>query len=86
MSVDPREELALLLAHLDEEPADAQRLARHPARWMLWEGPPRADTAERLEALGVRSAVFAPGAAAPESGDFLSVMEANAAALESIAR
>jgi zinc transport system substrate-binding protein len=57
-------------------------LADHPARWMLWEGPPRAETIERLRAVGVESVVFDPCGNRPEAGDFIDVMERNAAALE----
>ncbi len=57
-------------------------LREHPAELMLWEDTPRAETAQRLEALGVRSVVFAPGAIARTDGDWLSVMRANAERLE----
>jgi zinc transport system substrate-binding protein len=59
-------------------------LADHPAKWMVWEGEPLADTVQALEAIGVGSVVFDPCAKRPESGDFMSVMDGNAAALESI--
>ncbi len=58
--------------------ADLETLQRgHPARWMIWEGPPLARTVERLEAMGVRSVVFDPAGNRPEAGDFLTVMDAN---------
>ena len=56
-------------------------LWKHPARCMLWEAEPRAETAARLKALGVRSVVFDPCGTVPAKGDFLSVMKSNAAAL-----
>ena len=57
-------------------------LATHPARLMIWEAPPAAETRRRLAALGLAVAVYAPGAQPPESGDWLEVMQANAAGLE----
>ncbi len=52
-------------------------LADHPAQWMLWEARPVAQTAARLETLGVRSVVFHTGAGRPEGQDFLEVMRQN---------
>jgi zinc transport system substrate-binding protein len=49
----------------------------HPARWMLWEAEPLPETAARLRELGVESVVFTPAGNRPESGDYLSVMDAN---------
>lgn len=59
-------------------------LASHPARWMIWEGEPSAATVERLQELGVQSAIYAPCANRPSSGDLLSVMRDNGVALQSI--
>ena len=56
-------------------------LKEHPARWMLWEGEPLAETARTLEALGVKSVVFDPCGNTPGAGDFLTVMDENVAAL-----
>lgn len=61
-------------------------LKDHPAHWMLWEAPPAAETASRLRALGVESLVFDPCANRPETGDFLSVMGANAKRLDAAYR
>lgn len=67
----------------DEAPTDAQWaefqtiLAKHPAQWMIWEGAPTKESAERLKASGVGSLVFAPCGNAPGKGDFLSVMRQN---------
>jgi len=60
-------------------------LAEHPARVLFWEAKPLAKTAARLEALGVGSLVYDPGADVPEEGDFLSGAGANARALEDAA-
>jgi zinc transport system substrate-binding protein len=61
-------------------------LEAHPARWILWEDEPVGETVRRLEALGVRSVVYAPCANTPVRGDFLSVMRDNAARLEAALR
>ena len=52
-------------------------LKNHPARWMIWEGEPEAETVDRLKALGVNSLVFDPCGNGPQKGDFLSVMQKN---------
>jgi zinc transport system substrate-binding protein len=57
-------------------------LAEHPARVLFWEAEPLPQTAARLEALGVKNLVYDPCADTPETGDFFSVMSANAEALE----
>ncbi len=64
------------LEHLLEEDA---------ARWMVWEGEPLPETIASLEEFGVSSVVYDPCGNVPDSGDFLTVMAANAAALETIA-
>jgi len=56
-------------------------LAQHPARVMIWEGEPLPETARELEARGLRSIVFSPAGNRPEAGDFLGVMQGNAARL-----
>jgi zinc transport system substrate-binding protein len=67
--------------------AELERLLKdHPARWMLWEATPLPATAERLRALGVQSIVFDPCSNRPATGDFLSVMDANAKNLEAAYR
>ena len=60
-------------------------LEEHPARVMLWEAEPLAETAERLAGLGVESVVYAPCANRPREGDWLAVMQANLAAFEALA-
>ncbi len=57
-------------------------LATHRARWMIWEGEPTKDNVEKLSSLGLRSIVFDPCGNVPDSGDFMTVMKANVAALE----
>lgn len=57
-------------------------LAKHPAKWMIWEGEPAAESVSKLAALGVQSLVFDPCGNVPEKGDFLNVMKANVEALE----
>lgn len=59
----------------------AAGLEAHPAQWMIWEGEPAVESASRLKEMGVQSLVFAPCMNAPESGDFLSIMRSNVAAL-----
>ena len=59
-------------------------LESHPARVMLWEAEPRPETADRLKALRVSSVMFAPCANVPATGDFMSVMRKNIAALRAI--
>ncbi|MBW2273009.1 MAG: zinc ABC transporter substrate-binding protein [Deltaproteobacteria bacterium] len=60
-------------------------LAQHPARLMLWEAEPLADTRRELEARGLGSVVFSPAGNRLATGDFLEVMQANAARLEQAA-
>ncbi len=52
-------------------------LASHPAKWMIWEGPPLPGTVQKLERLGVKSTVFDPCGNVPKQGDYLSVMRQN---------
>jgi zinc transport system substrate-binding protein len=67
----------------DKAMAELQALlAKHPAKWMVWEGEPAKESVAKLEALGIRSVVFDPCGNRPDEGDFFSVMAANVAALE----
>ncbi len=59
-------------------------LESHPARWMIWEGPPPDETAARLESRGVACLVFYPCGNTPPEGDYLSVMQANIQRLKQI--
>jgi zinc transport system substrate-binding protein len=56
-------------------------LSERPAGWMLWEAEPLASTRARLEARGVAVIAFDVAGNRPTSGDYLSVMRANRAAL-----
>ncbi len=64
----------------DEPPTEAmwaelkQLLAGHPAKWMVWEGKPDAETVTKLKDLGLGSVVFDPCSTVPAEGDFLSMM------------
>lgn len=57
-------------------------LAKHPAKWMIWEGTPAPESVAKLEALGVKSLVFDPCGNMPDEGDLMNVMKANIDALE----
>jgi zinc transport system substrate-binding protein len=67
----------------DEIPTNEQMmelnriLKEHPAKWMIWEGKPMKESAERLKAIGLESLVFDPCGNTPDQGDFLSVMRQN---------
>ena len=67
----------------DQVPNDAmwkeltKILATHPAKWMIWEGPPLPQTVQKLKDLGVESIVFSPCSNVPPKGDYLSVMQQN---------
>ena len=52
-------------------------LEEHPAKWMIWEGEPLDETVQHLQVLGISSVVIDPCGNRPESGDFVSEMEAN---------
>lgn len=58
------------------------KLTGHRARWMIWEGEPAKESVEKLDLIGIRSVVFDPCANVPDSGDFMTVMQANVKALE----
>ena len=73
----------------DEPPTDAmwaelkEILAEKPAKWMIWEGEPLAQTVAKLAELGVDSITFAPCGNVPTDGDFLGTQRKN---IESLAR
>ena len=56
----------------------------HPARWMIWEGEPLPEVAQKLASLGIQSVVFDPCPGKPDQGDFLSIMKTNMAALQTV--
>ncbi len=72
-------------------PDDAQMetlkkiLAEHPAKWMIWEGEPAAESVSKLKAIGLESVVFDPCGNVPEKGSWLDVMKANIAGLKTAA-
>jgi len=76
----------------DQAPTEAmwreleELIATHPAQWMVWEGEPAEATVKRLETMGIGSLVYTPCGSAPQEGDFLSVMRANATALDRLLR
>jgi len=59
-----------------------QLLKTHNARWMIWEGEPDDQSVASLQAMGMNSLVFDPGANVPEQGDFISVMKRNITEIE----
>jgi zinc transport system substrate-binding protein len=59
-------------------------LEEQKAKWMLWEAEPLPETVSRLRELGIESVVFDPCGNRPGEGDYLSVMESNAAGLERV--
>jgi zinc transport system substrate-binding protein len=83
-------DLSVVSLHFEPEQAlteDAWKaldaaLERHPAKLMLWEGPPLQATEEGLRKRGIEVVVFDPVSQIPASGDFLSIMNANAERLE----
>ena len=74
----------------EEVPTEAQMaelkklLSSHPAKWMIWEGEPAKASVEKIKALGLQSTVIDPCGNMPETGDWLSVMQANVASIEAI--
>lgn len=59
----------------------ADRLMRHPAQLMIWEGEPVPDVVAELEAWAVDSVALDPCGNRPEHGDYVSVMRQNVANL-----
>jgi zinc transport system substrate-binding protein len=59
-------------------------LATHPAKWMVWEGKPAAESVEKLKVLGINSVVFNPCANVPEKGNWLDVMKDNLKAMNEV--
>ncbi len=67
----------------DAAMADLQTLiATHPAKWMIWEGEPAAESVAKLKAIGIESVVFDPCGNTPESGDLISVLTTDVENLE----
>lgn len=65
------------------EPAEWEKLdallADHPAKLMLWEAEPDAETAAKLQQRGIRPIVFYTCGNVPPEGDYLETMRANLA-------
>lgn len=61
-------------------------LKTHPAKHMLWEARPLAQSVSQLNESGLMSIVFSPCANKPTEGDFLSVMQDNVEGLEAAYR
>ncbi|MBT5707096.1 MAG: zinc ABC transporter solute-binding protein [Verrucomicrobia bacterium] len=53
------------------------RLKENKVKWMLWEGAPSEETKARLQKSGVLPIEFHTVGGSPETGDFLTVMQAN---------
>ena len=74
----------------DEMPSDtewqkfAQLYAEHPGKIMLWEEAPLAAVAARLRQMGIEPVAFETCASAPDQGDYLTAMRANAARLTAL--
>jgi zinc transport system substrate-binding protein len=61
-----------------------EMLKGHPAKWMIWEGEPLAESVDKLKSMGIESVVFDPCGNRPDDGDFLSVMKNNIANLKRV--
>lgn len=59
-------------------------LKEHPAKWMLWESEAVPGAVQALAEIGMGSVVFNPCGNVPESGDFMTVMQANIVNLSAI--
>lgn len=76
----------------DREPSPVQLvelkhvLEKHPARWMVWEGPPNKSAVDVLKTMSIESTVVDPCGNVLQKGDFLSVMQQNVTNLEKVYR
>jgi zinc transport system substrate-binding protein len=59
----------------------AERLFRHPAQLMIWEGEPMPESVAALDAMTVASVVLDPCGNRPAEGDYMGVMRKNVAGL-----
>jgi zinc transport system substrate-binding protein len=59
----------------------AERLLRHPAEFMIWEGEPEPESVAALAEWEIDSVVLDPCGNRPEQGDYLTVMQKNVANL-----
>lgn len=82
--------IKMMMWEPDADPVPAEwkklqeTLADHPAKVMLWEDEPLAESSQRLKDLGIGSLVFAPCMNRPAEGDFLTVMHSNIANLKNM--
>lgn len=65
----------------DEMMKLAERLFRHPAQLMIWEGEPMPESVAALDAMTVASVVLDPCGNRPAEGDYMGVMRKNVAGL-----
>lgn len=59
-------------------------LREHPAKLMIWEGPPVHSVVEKLTQMGIDSQVFSPTANTPQKGDYFTAMEQNLLRLKEV--
>jgi len=52
-------------------------LAKHPAKYMIWESEPLPAVRQKLMAMGVQALVYDPCGSTPKDGDFMSRMRKN---------
>jgi zinc transport system substrate-binding protein len=61
-------------------------LMEHPARLLIWEQEPLAETRGRVQEQGVASVVFEPAGNRPAHGDYFAVMERNRQRFQHLSR
>ncbi len=61
-----------------------EQLKQHSAKWMIWEGKPLQSIVDKLQALGVNSAVVDPCGNLPDDGDFFGIMSQNIVSLRPV--
>ena len=82
--------IRMMMWESDEDPGvnawnHLQEISKeHPAKWMIWEGDPLAESAQQLKAQGINSLVFAPCMNMPGTGDFIGIMRRNIENLQSV--
>ncbi len=52
-------------------------LNSHPAKYMIWEGPPTEETKNKLSSIDIGTIIFSPMGNTPNNGDYLTVMDRN---------
>ena len=83
-------DLASLHWEPDEVPNEKQWIEldelrqTHPAKWMIWEADPDAETVDELRSRGIDCIVVYPCGHVPPGGDYLQVMHSNVARLKTI--